>query len=156
MVESFIDPFVFGRCVEIPLSALVVLVDPRERHPTQVRDVARHRTIGLAGIDAGERTPNFEIADLAVFVVGIEHRLEVPIVVTSEAFRDGSEPLALCLRALDARLRALDESSTLLLGDCRRDVGDQLSRSVGSDLLDPPSVIATVVPASSHSSKKRW
>ena len=71
-------------------------------------------------------------------MVGIEHRLEVALTVTSEAFRDGSEPLALRLRALDARLRALDESSTFLLGDRRGDVGDQLSRSVGSDLLDPP------------------
>ena len=103
-----------------------------------MRDVARHRPIRLASIDAGERTPNFEIADLPVLVVGVKHRLEVPVVITSEAFRDGSEPLSLCLGAFDARLRALDESASFLLGDRRGDVGDQLSRSVGSDLLDPP------------------
>ena len=91
--------------------------------------IARHRAIGLASIDTGERTPNFEIADLPVLVIGIEHRLEVPVIVTSEAFRNGSEPLALRLRALDARLRALDESATLLFGDRRGDVGNELPRS---------------------------
>ena len=72
LVESFIDLFVFGRCVEIPLPALVVLIGLRERHPTQVRDVARHRAIRLASIDASERAPNFEIVDLPVLVVDSE------------------------------------------------------------------------------------
>ena len=102
-----------------------------------MRDVARHRPIRLASTDAGERTPNFKIADLPVLVVGVKHRLEVPVVITSEAFRDGSEPLSLCLGAFDARLRALDESASFLLGDRRGDVGDQFSRSIGANLLDP-------------------
>ena len=71
-------------------------------------------------------------------MVGVERRLEVPVIVTIEVFRDGSEPLALCLGALDARLRALDELSTFLFGDRRGDAGDQLTRSDGGTLLNPP------------------
>ena len=123
--------------VEVPASALVVLVDLHEILAGERREVLRDATIGFAAIDTLECSPNFEVASFASLTIRIEYDLEVPITIATEARRNVAQPLALSLSMRDAGFDPLDRTAAFFLGDGRTDIGDELPGPIGSNLIDP-------------------
>jgi hypothetical protein len=123
--------------VEVPPTALVVLVDPHEALAGKRREVPRDSTVGVVIIDAFERCSKFKVSCLAGLMVRIEYDLEVSIIVAAEARRNVAEPLTLSLSAGDTSFDPLDRSAAFLFGDNCTDIGNELFGPVGSNFVDP-------------------
>nr|WP_228842409.1 hypothetical protein [Halococcus agarilyticus] len=116
-------------------SVIVVLVDTHEDDPIEIGCVSRDRSVGFAPIDVLDRGTHFEVADLASVAIGLAYHLEVAVVGPETWGR--LQATCFALGMIDTGLDGFGEPAAFFLGDRGRNVGDEPSGAVASNLVDP-------------------